>query len=129
MNKKNLSKHKNMENPPNFNCEICSFKCDKNSDFIKHLNTRKHKNEVFTFEFQKHVNNWKCSFCLVDEYDCVCKKDRSEDYTVEKKILPSIRVIATKYTCKGVMVQPTVSDKPGRDRNMALFGNSTVTYK
>ena len=28
------------------NCEICDFICSKQSEWIRHLNTRKHKNRI-----------------------------------------------------------------------------------
>ena len=41
-----------------FNCELCDFKCNKKSDFERHLLTRKHKiqqknakNLIYPFQF------------------------------------------------------------------------------
>ena len=52
---------KTPKNATNFYCEKCNFKCSKNSDWNRHLLTRKHKMEI-------DGNNWKsknavCKIC------------------------------------------------------------------
>ena len=45
------------KNAKNFECITCSFSCSKESDYKRHLSTRKHKNETFeTIVKQKHVD-------------------------------------------------------------------------
>ena len=39
----NTPNDKNLKKLYKFNCELCTFKCNKQSDFNKHLSTRKHK--------------------------------------------------------------------------------------
>ena len=69
-----------MENSPKlakkFNCEICNYKCSKESDYKKHLQTRKHtklinvnlqliqKSQIFICaicykEYKSNVGLWK----------------------------------------------------------------------
>ena len=55
-----------MENAKKYQCETCDFKCCKESDFMRHLSTRKHK--ILT-------NTYKNSPKLATpEYVCDCGK-------------------------------------------------------
>ena len=38
----------NPKKPVNFFCELCNFKCSYNKDFQRHINTKKHKNNILT---------------------------------------------------------------------------------
>ena len=38
----------NLKKPVNFFCELCNFKCSYNKDFQRHINTKKHKNNILT---------------------------------------------------------------------------------
>ena len=38
----------NPKKPVNFSCELCNFKCSYNKDFQRHINTKKHKNNILT---------------------------------------------------------------------------------
>jgi hypothetical protein len=53
-----------------FNCEICNYKCYKNSDFQKHLSTKKHNqkfNDLLNYDSDNEINNKKV-------YTCQCGK-------------------------------------------------------
>ena len=59
------------ENAEKFICELCAFKCSKNSNWITHLSTAKHKNRTEIEQLKQHLdkNNaeslaYKCSECF-----------------------------------------------------------------
>ena len=58
--------HKNAEK---FICEECNFKCSKQSDYNRHLSTRKHKMVVNGSNVQK----------VAKKYECVCGKVYKHD--------------------------------------------------
>jgi len=79
------NKHiKNLEKSPKiakkFNCEICNYNCSKESDYKKHLQTRKHTKLIR----QLHINGDKSP----KKYSCICGKEynfRQGLYTHKKK--------------------------------------------
>ena len=54
-----------MENAKKYQCETCDFKCCKESDFMRHLSTRKHK--ILTNTYKKTPDDEKT-------YNCECGK-------------------------------------------------------
>ena len=60
---------KTPKNAEKFNCEECNFKCSKQSDYNRHLSTRKHKMVVNGSNFQK----------VEKKYECVCGKVYKHD--------------------------------------------------
>ncbi len=54
-----------------FICENCDFKCYKNSNYLKHLDTAKHKNQHF-------VNTNQQTLCQEVLYNCICGKKYKE---------------------------------------------------
>jgi hypothetical protein len=79
------NKHiKNLEKSPKlatkFICQCCDYKCNKESDYNKHLTTTKHKNN----DTQLHINGDKSP----KKYSCICGKEynfRQGLYTHKKK--------------------------------------------
>jgi hypothetical protein len=57
-----------LKNAVKFNCNICDFKCCKNSDWLRHINTSKHKNRtnlnIFEHNTPKNaVSLFACKKC------------------------------------------------------------------
>jgi hypothetical protein len=44
-------------------CEHCNYKCNKNSEYIKHLLTAKHIGNA-SGNTKKHTANYKCKYCM-----------------------------------------------------------------
>ena len=66
------------ENPIKFNCEKCNFKCCNKKDYMRHLNTMKHKNQQN--QHKKPQKNKKTPKMVLNRLSCVCGKsykDRS----------------------------------------------------
>ena len=58
--------------PTLFHCKICDFSSSKESNYLNHISTRKHKN-------QQNVNNFKHINSLLDNDNvCVCGKAYKE---------------------------------------------------
>ena len=55
------------EKSPKFECIICDYKCSKNSDYIKHTETKKHK--LLELGYKKNTDH--------NEYFCKCGKKYS----------------------------------------------------
>uniref|UniRef100_A0A6C0EQ14 C2H2-type domain-containing protein n=1 Tax=viral metagenome TaxID=1070528 RepID=A0A6C0EQ14_9ZZZZ len=53
------------KNAESFLCDLCDFKCCKNSNFITHINTAKHKNrtKLNNFEQQNAEQSFICNNC------------------------------------------------------------------
>jgi hypothetical protein len=51
--------------PKKYNCEFCDFNCCKNSDYIRHINTLKHKRLTLANNFTPHelTPNFICTNC------------------------------------------------------------------
>ena len=60
---------KTLKNAEKFICEECNFKCSKQSDYNRHLSTRKHKMVVNGSNVQK----------VAKKYECVCGKVYKHD--------------------------------------------------
>ena len=52
-----------------FCCETCDYKCNKKSDYQKHLNTAKHKMIVNAINFDK-----KLAQKTPEHFGCICGK-------------------------------------------------------
>jgi uncharacterized C2H2 Zn-finger protein len=53
------------ENANKFFCEYCNYSCKKQSDYTKHLNTKKHKNKEIKFFDKEQTTDcqYKCKNC------------------------------------------------------------------
>ena len=51
------------KNANNKNCEICDFVCSKQSEWIRHLNTRKHKNRIESNGIEQKNAMFACKLC------------------------------------------------------------------
>jgi hypothetical protein len=51
------------KNANNKNCEICDFVCIKQSEWIRHLNTRKHKNRIESNGTEQKNATFVCKLC------------------------------------------------------------------
>ena len=61
-----------LKSTPNFICEICDYKCSNNSNYKKHLLTKKHKNaEMVHNGIQKVLKSTTTEF---QEWKCSCGK-------------------------------------------------------
>ena len=82
---------KNAENAEIFECKSCDFKCGKNSNYLKHLSTDKHKNRT-NLNVLEPKNAKKCQ-----EYICKhCNKNYSARNSLwyhEKKCSMSKKII------------------------------------
>ena len=59
--------------PKCFECKICDFKCNKNSDYLRHLSTRKHKTRINPNSLNaKNAKNAKNE--ETELYECNCGK-------------------------------------------------------
>ena len=56
-----------------FFCKKCNFKCSKNSNFLKHLSTRKH--EMLTSNLQKNAET---------EFSCICGSNYKHRQSLHK---------------------------------------------
>ena len=63
----------NPKKPVNFSCELCNFKCSYNKDFQRHINTKKHKNNILTTNNNKNLvnisKNYQCQNCTKEFND------------------------------------------------------------
>ena len=50
-----------------YSCDYCHYKCSKESDFNKHLTTRKHKNNYTELQINLKKSPKK--------YNCICGKE------------------------------------------------------
>ena len=78
------------ESPINkYTCDTCDYSCSKNSDFIKHINTNKHKAHKCSFNAQK-----------IEIFTCDCGKTYKhvQSYNRHKKECGDNLSIITSYT-------------------------------
>ena len=61
-----MGNQKNTEKTPNFSCELCDFKCSRQAEYLRHIETIKHK--MVTNGNQKTPNHESNSFV------CICGK-------------------------------------------------------
>jgi len=56
-----------LKKPVKFNCELCHFKCSYNKDYLRHIDTTKHKNNVLTTKNNENnpekPKTYECSGC------------------------------------------------------------------
>ena len=55
------------KNANNFHCNCCDFKCSKNCDWVRHISTRKHKNND-----KPTINDDKITQKNADNFQCIC---------------------------------------------------------
>ena len=72
---KEMASEKMPKNAEKYKCEICDFDCSKQSNFNKHLSTRKHK---------MLVNASNTSQKSANEYSCICGKVYKHDSSYYK---------------------------------------------
>jgi hypothetical protein len=85
---------KNAKNAENFFCEKCNFTCSKESNYIKHLATRKHQIRTNTKKYEE-----KMPKNAATAYECECGrvyKHASSLWNHKKKCAPCITEIPKK---------------------------------
>jgi hypothetical protein len=83
---------KNAENAKKFICELCDFKCSKQSNYIKHTDTRKHKILTNPNEIMPKVN--------IKTFTCTCGKKYSHSSSLcahKKKCRVQNNMISTEH--------------------------------
>jgi hypothetical protein len=80
-----------VENAEKFICELCDFKCSKQSNYLKHTDTRKHKNLTNPNDLMPKVN--------IKTFTCTCGKKYSHSSSLcahKKKCGPQNTMISTE---------------------------------
>ena len=103
--------NKTPKNAKNFNCGLCDFNCCKQSDYDRHLLTRKHKmltnvdkkmpenpkaficecGKSYKYRQSLHVHKKKCTFHNDEEEDVERKKPESDHASLAKELVPLIK--------------------------------------
>jgi hypothetical protein len=84
-----------------FNCEKCNFTCSKNSDYIRHVNTNKHKmihNDILCCAPKNTtVEKYNCDKCT---FTCANKSEYNRHISTKKHLKNTEQIkVDTNYSC------------------------------
>ena len=97
-----------MDSTPKFYCRKCDFKCNKKSDYTRHMNTKKHKNKcqeqvIACGTCGKTFNNrttlWRHKqACIIVESSNTPDQMISELTNTNKQLLQSVNEVVVRFT-------------------------------